>query len=668
LCEGEVKAIIAARHFGTVAISVPGVDLLDTARPPVERLRPDAIILTYDADREMEKYTKDGKLKTSVPAAHLRALQWVKDLGITPKAMRWWTGIPTEETEKGIDDKIMAGSPSFEILEGEELEANAREIAERFGLQLTPPEKPTAVAMEEEGQIEALFRLARENFEFFREEGGRLYFAHRVKVFGGHRPLRTDQVDDQGKKLTDALRLLFYEDKSWPAKAEALRSVADILRAEQQNLSPTRAVSQRVQEVDRAFYIDLNDGQGNVVEIVPGEDWRIVQDSPARFLRRVGQGRLPMPERGGSVEELFPFLNLRRHSQKQLAVCFIIQALLPRGPYPLMVLEGEQGSGKTSFARVLGQFIDPLVNDVSSIPAKEEEFAVQAAASHLLVYDNVSKLPSWLPDLLCKSSTGGNYQKRQLHTDGDLFTLGLSGPVILTGIAGLVGAADLLERVVYLQLDRFGKGERKTEEDLRGEIGAASPRIFGAILDVLAKALAIRDQVTEVADVRLRDFAKLSKAVGLAMGWEKGFFEDAYVQMQRNLLADSVESSPVIAALVSLLEQNTTWYGTWRELLARLKQFEPNHHKLKMWPAAPNSLSRQVNRAKTVLREIGFEYEVRRRGEGSEKHVYFRRTAGARAKAGTPPEPMAGAISPNGNGNGSSTWEELEDNALAGLL
>lgn len=628
LCEGEKKAIVAARQ--TLAVCLPGVSSYRLAESHLLRSKPDAVVLTFDADREIKK---------GVAGPFVQCYHWLTSKGYTVKALRWWGGVANHKTIKGYDDAVKAGC-GFETIEESELETYVAELTQRFGLAPPKTESPSEVATtskhDDESQVEALFRLAGNHLEFFRGDGGRLYFAHKVRVYGGHRVLRADQVDDQGRRLTDALRLLFYEDKGWPAKAESLRSVADILRVEQQNISPIRRVSQRVQEVDGAIYIDLNDGQGNIVRVTGGR-WELVQDCPARFLRRVGQGQLPVPEHGGSVEELFRFLNVQKDCQKQLAICFVVQSLLPRGPYPLMVLEGEQGSGKTSCARVLSQFIDPLVHDVGSIPSKEEEFAVQANASHLLVYDNVSKLPAWLPDLLCKSSTGGAYSKRQLHTDADLFVLGLSGPVILTGIGGLVGQADLLERVAYLPLERFGKGERKTEEELRDELEAVKPRIFGALLDVLAKAVAIKDQVTSIPEVRLPDFAKLSIAVGRVLGWDEGFFEEAFVRMQRTLFADSVESSPVVAALVQLLEQNTSWCGTWRELLQRLKHFEPNHHKLKTWPAAPNSLSRQVNRAKTVLREIGYEYEIRRRGEGSEKWVMFRRASSGEA----PPEPRA---------------------------
>lgn len=696
LCEGEVKAIIAARHFGTVAISVPGVDLLNTAKAEVERLRPASIIVSYDADREMMQYDDHGKLKTSVPSAHIRALQWVKDLGITPKALSWWTGIPTKDTPKGLDDAILAGS-SFELLDGDQLEANTAELAERFGLDLTPPEKPAEKeTKEEESPLETLLRLARNHFEFI-SANGRLYVSYLAKNPAGEKIRYTQAVDKNASILVDRLRVLFFESQGWAASAEHTRTAAKLLETKMSTESPPRPVTIRTQDFDGVVYIDLVDGAGSVVEICGGT-WRIVSDSPARFIRREDMAPLPMPEKGGKVEDLFKYLRTQTEDHKRLVVCWMLQALLPNGPYPILITEGEQGASKTTFMRVSSAFVEPLGDDVGSLPETAEQFAVQASTQHLLTYDNLSGVPGWLSDFLCKASTGGHYSTRQKYSDGDLFRMRLTSPVIMSGISGLIGAPDLMDRAVYVQLKPFGPRrndegpreeartldeifavlqageERVTEGDFWRAFDSEAGKIFGALLDTLAKALQIRARRSfSTGDVRLADFAQLSQAAAEALGWDPGFFLKAYGQMKTDLVADTVEKQPVAEAILLMMRGDPArssggareWHGGWSALLERLDSIVPDRTKLlKYWPKTASHLSQQVSRAVPGLRTLGIDVKPDRVGKNRDRVVTIRNLHYSE------PEPPAPIVRPS-IGNGTSTYGSYSDDdadLLAGLL
>ena len=62
-------------------------------------------------------------------------------------------------------------------------------------------------------------------------------------------------------------------------------------------------------EHDGRIYLDLADEFWRCVEIGP-RGWRIADDVPVRFRRPAGMLPLPLPARGGSIEELRQFLNL----------------------------------------------------------------------------------------------------------------------------------------------------------------------------------------------------------------------------------------------------------------------------------------------------------------------------------------------------------------------
>ena len=55
---------------------------------------------------------------------------------------------------------------------------------------------------------------------------------------------------------------------------------------------------------------------------------------------------LPVPESGGTINLLRPYVNLGELDFR-LFVAWLTAAIRPAGPYPPLVLYGEQGSAKT---------------------------------------------------------------------------------------------------------------------------------------------------------------------------------------------------------------------------------------------------------------------------------------------------------------------------------
>ena len=93
------------------------------------------------------------------------------------------------------------------------------------------------------------------------------------------------------------------------------------------------------------IYLDLADEKWRAVEI-DATGWRVVDNPPVRFRRTPGMKPLPIPEEGGSIEALRPFLNVQWDTDFVLVVAWALACLRNRGPYPVLVLSGEQGSGE----------------------------------------------------------------------------------------------------------------------------------------------------------------------------------------------------------------------------------------------------------------------------------------------------------------------------------
>ena len=128
---------------------------------------------------------------------------------------------------------------------------------------------------------------------------------------------------------------------------------------------------------------------------------------------------LPMPERGGSIEALRPFLTLSNENDFVLVVAWLLAALRPTGPYPLLAISGEQGSAKTVLSKLLRSLVDPNVAPVRAFPREERELMIAANNGHLLAFDNLSGLPGWLSDAFCRLASGGSFALRRLYTDDE---------------------------------------------------------------------------------------------------------------------------------------------------------------------------------------------------------------------------------------------------------
>src|SRR5262249_56093080 len=87
------------------------------------------------------------------------------------------------------------------------------------------------------------------------------------------------------------------------------------------------------------------------------------------------------------------------------------------GPYPVLAIAGEQGSAKTVLSKLLRAVIDPSVAPVRAPPRDKRGLFIAASNSHVLAFVNLSALPPWLSDTLCRLTSGGPFSPRRLFTD-----------------------------------------------------------------------------------------------------------------------------------------------------------------------------------------------------------------------------------------------------------
>ena len=89
---------------------------------------------------------------------------------------------------------------------------------------------------------------------------------------------------------------------------------------------------------------------------------------------------------------------------------------------------------RATAAKLLRSLVDPARPPTMGMPRNERDAVIAARNRHVLAYDNLSGLPTWFSDTLCRLSTGEGYATRALYTDDEEVVMEASRPVILTGI------------------------------------------------------------------------------------------------------------------------------------------------------------------------------------------------------------------------------------------
>jgi hypothetical protein len=204
-----------------------------------------------------------------------------------------------------------------------------------------------------------------------------------------------------------------------------------------------------------------------------------------------------------------------------------------------------------------------------------------------------------------------------LHTDRDEMIFEAARPVIINGIPRLTDAADLADRTVTIHLRPIPDDERRPEDELWAEFEQARPRIFGAVLDALSRALGNIASVKLERVPRMADFAKWVTAAEPGLGWEPGAFVEAYRENRRDVSEAAFEADSVAVVIDKFIttERTEGFEGTATELLSVINNVvSETARKSKYWPQNAAQLGNRVARATPLLRAKGYTVERRHSG------------------------------------------------------
>ncbi|MCU9612745.1 virulence-associated E family protein [Caldibacillus lycopersici] len=458
---------------------------------------------------------------------------------------------------------------------------------------------------------QALIEIAKEIAEFFIEENGEVYATVELNNTYYHVP-----VSDY--RFERILRKVYFDIFKKPINKSLLTEAIETISAYQEfslQHNSRQKIFIRVGGTKDTVYINLNRPTGEVVK-VDSTGWTIITNPPVKFRKNDNLKPLPLPSRGGSIQELSDFLNVSE-DDKILIYSFLLGCFSPTGPYPLLILQGPQGVGKSFLSQLLKKIVDPaFAAPIRSLPRNEQDLMISAQKSHLLAFDNLSGISKAMSDSLCKLSTGGGFATRKFYENSEEVVISAMRPVILNGIDFIARRPDLADRSIIIDLIPIKLSNRKTEEELMIEFETRLPRIFGALLDALSIATREYKRISLDISPRMADYAKWAQAGEIGFGFKSQTFLKAYLQNRKKIAEESVEHDLLISSIFDCLTKYKFLSGNATTILENLKKFVPVDVQNSKYFPAPHHLKDELTRIVPILNANNISYSYKRNNKG----------------------------------------------------
>lgn len=418
-------------------------------------------------------------------------------------------------------------------------------------------------------------------------------------------------------KASNLIRQLAYNEGITLRKAD----IADLnhhLKAHTETAGIIKPVWYRVAQIPGGIVIDSGDARHTHIRVTPGKVEVLTEGSPTLFYRTKSTLPMMLPAEIGNLRLLQKYINLNAVSGVLFTAWLSYTLAHPKASsskYPILVLQGNQGSGKSALCKVIMQLIDPSIVGVQLMPANPKDLAIAAQNAHVLCYDNIRDFKQSMSDALCVASTGGALTSRQLYTDTDQAVLHLHVALVLNGIHSFISEPDLAQRCLPLELRPIAETSRRSEAELAIELQADLPAIMRGLFDLIADIFTHLPAAEVTDPERMIDFvrwlAAMEKVHGAPVGTYQAVYSDAIKQGQLDSLLDNTLAAATLEYVQAHVKE--AWYGTPAELLIELnKSSDIRTQRSRDWPQNPIALSKRLKSLQHALMTQGICLELSR--------------------------------------------------------
>jgi hypothetical protein len=291
--------------------------------------------------------------------------------------------------------------------------------------------------------------------------------------------------------------------------------------------------------------------------------------------------------------------------------------------------------------------------------------AIAANNGWVVALDNLSYLPTWLSDALCRLSTGGGFATRTLYENDEETIFSAQRPVVITGIEEVATRGDLLDRSILVTLPTISEKHRLPESVFWRQYEVAQAMILGTLLTAVSASIRGLPHVRLAQLPRMADFALWASAGEQAMGLGAGTFMAAYSGNRAAGNELALEASPVAKVVTEMMLATTitVWSGTATELLEELEnRTDERTRKLKAWPKTARGLSGVLKRLAPNLRATRVQVEFCREQDHQRRRIVtISRLEQIGNLTSTPSTPSEIRENADANADGSDAKAELSD-------
>jgi len=452
-------------------------------------------------------------------------------------------------------------------------------------------------------QTQILLKLT-EPMEAFKSKEGRTFISYEVN---GH----IENCSINSKQFNNYLYLLYFEQEKTTPNAQSVSASISILNAQALKYGKTYKIFNRIAFNNGAVYIDIGDDTWRAVKITKyGRE--IVKKPNVKFVRNAQSKQIPIAKKTNKdvFNELRILLGISCEKTWTLYIASMFGVFNPNGPYPVLVILGNHGSGKSTASKVLKFITDPANPLLRSLPSNTRDLMIAAFNSWFLCFDNLSRLKGFMSDALCRLTSGEGFSTRELYSDADEFVMDLARFVLLNGISEFVERPDLLDRATVIFLAKISDTSRKSEHEIWKEVERLRPYLLAKLFDAVSEALRNLPNVKIDKAPRLYDFCKWVIAAEKKLGFEKGKFLQVYMDNRNDAQFLALENSIVASTICDFMKKRNSWNGTATKLLEVLQIFNEDLKRSYEWPRTANSLSAQIKRLLEPLKLAFISIEI----------------------------------------------------------
>jgi len=425
------------------------------------------------------------------------------------------------------------------------------------------------------------------------------------------------------------LRKLALENERRIPKNEALQAAAGALQAlaEMGGRRVVLYVRSAWEPQLRSLFVWL--GPGRILEI-NDTGWRVLENAPVHFRVFPTTCELPTPspdkqEQLRALEEVWRFVAPEDEAGARLVLAWLATAWLEHIARPILLYLGSGGAGKSVRQKGIKLLLDPTKPD--SIRVDSYDLTQKLAHCQVALFDNVTSIPEWALDAICRAVTGEGDSKRKLYTDDEDVVYEYKRAILLNTINFPAARPDFVDRLLPVEFRRIPDEEREEEDVVLARFAELQPGFLGAIATILSDAIAAHARTHLRRKPRFAAWGRWAAAVYEAMGWGAEQFEADWALVVERQHSAAISESSVAQALLRWLGKGQTWQGTPSELLRTL---EPYADELKLlhardWPKSAVWLVRRLNELRPVLEGMGVFMQQRHNRDGFRLIVLERR-------------------------------------------